>query len=84
MQEGIFDYVDKEELEPFHLYSMLCPGHSSSKEDARLITLNIVDAVHETYAGEFGDERHLVVDEFLRRGGSSGSSFSSAFSPPHS
>lgn len=82
MQEGIFDYIDKEESEPFHLYSMLCPGHSSSKEEARLITLNIVDAVHETYAGVFGDERHLVVDEFLRRGGNSGSSSSSAFSRP--
>ena len=83
MQEGIFDYIDKEESEPFHLYSMLCPGHSSSKEEARLITLNIVDAVHETYAGEFGDERHLVVDEFLRRGDRSGSSPpSSVFSPP--
>lgn len=82
MQEGIFDYVDKEESEPFHLYSMLCPGHSSSKEEARLITLNIAEAVHETYAGEWGDERHLIVDEFLRRGDNSASSPSSVFSSP--
>jgi subtilisin family serine protease len=73
MQEGLFDFIDKEESEPFHLYSMLCPGHSSSKEEARLITLNTVESVHETYAGEWGDERHLVTDEFLRFDGSSSS-----------
>mmetsp|Transcript_20016 Transcript_20016/g.57462 ORF Transcript_20016/g.57462 Transcript_20016/m.57462 type:complete len:1210 (-) Transcript_20016:1521-5150(-) len=80
MQEGLFDSIDKEESEPFHLYSMLCPGHSSSKEEARLITLNIVESVHETYTGEWEGDRHLVADEFLRFGRSS--SPSSSISSP--